>query len=191
MKNLPEILSQFNWIDIFVVILTLRILYIAFRTGVKFEIFKLLGTFTGLYISLHYYTSLSDLFNSRILNSQTRSSFFDIVSFALLAFAGYGLFFLLRMLIGKITQSEVNPHLDKWGGFICGTCRAVLTVSLSLCFFMAGNGEYFKKSVHSSFSGTYVTRVAADTYTCVWNGFASKLRKEEKLNPAVKGFTQI
>ncbi len=191
MKNLPELLSQFNWIDIFVVILALRIIYIAFKNGLKFEFFKVLGTLSALYLSLHYYTSLSDLLNKRLLNNTGENWFFDMFAFAMLASAGYGFFFLIRFLLGKVSQSELNAHLDKWGGLALGICRAALAVSLSLCFFLASSGEYFRKSVHGSFSGPAVARIAPGTYIFFWNTMGSKLQGNNSLNPAIKDLTKI
>jgi uncharacterized membrane protein required for colicin V production len=48
MKNVLDFLKQFNWIDIFVFCLSLRIAFIALKNGLAAEVFKILGTFTGL-----------------------------------------------------------------------------------------------------------------------------------------------
>ena len=53
-----EIIKQFNWVDIFVIILSVRVLYIAVKNGLPVELFKLLGTIAAIYLSLHYYTIL-------------------------------------------------------------------------------------------------------------------------------------
>lgn len=191
MKNLHDVLLRFNWIDIFVVILAIRIIYISFKGGLKVEFFKILGTLSALYVSLHYFSSLSLFLNTRIFNQKTTTSFLDTLSFIALMCAGYGVFFLFRILIGKVVQSEVHSQLDKWGGLAVGTGRAVLTVSLFLCLFLATGSAYFRKCVHSSFSGTCITRAAADTYVFFWDSFASKLQTNEKINPAVSDFTKI
>jgi uncharacterized membrane protein required for colicin V production len=190
MKNLPALLYQFNWIDIGVVILALRICYSSFKKGLKFEFFKLLGIICGVYLSLHYYFSLSAFFSSRIFNRHTHSGVLDLLSFASLILAGYGAFALLRILIGKAVQSEINTRIDKWGGVALGVCRAALTVSIVLCLLILSSSEYVKKSIHSSFSGAQMVKIAPNTYVYL-NGFLSKLQGNERLNPAVQNLTKI
>ncbi|MGE5308591.1 MAG: CvpA family protein [Deltaproteobacteria bacterium] len=185
MINLPSIITRVNWVDIFAVILAIRIVYIAFRNGLKVEFFKLLGTLTALYVSLHYYTSLSAFLNQRIFSRQDPSSTLNAFSFLLLFCAGYGVFFLLRVLIGRVVKSEVHANLDKWGGLAVGACRALLTVSLFLCFFISTDKPYFRKSIFGSFLGPDAVTFAPDTYACFWNTVASKLQRNEKMNPAV------
>lgn len=191
MNNLPSVIRQFNWIDIFVIILSLRILYISFKNGMKFEFFKVLGALAALYFSLHYYTSLSAFFNERISNRQTPSSFFDTLAFLLLICAGYAVFFLLRVIVGKFVKTELNVRLDKWGGLALGLGRALITVSVFLCLFLATSGGYFKKSIHSSFSGTFMAEIGPATYSYFWNGIVAKLQKDGNMNPAVDGLTKL
>jgi len=191
MKNLPAFLNQFNWIDIFVLILTLRIIYIAFKTGLKCEFFKLLGTLSAMYLSLHYYVSLSAFLNARIFNRPAPSSLLNFVSFFFLLAFGYAIFFALRLVLSKVIKTDVNPKLDRWGGLACGAVRAVLTASILLCLFLSSSGEYFRKSIRVSFSGPRVARIAPDTYVYFWNALASKLQKAEKVNAAISGFQDI
>jgi uncharacterized membrane protein required for colicin V production len=61
-----ERLQQFNWVDVFVVILLLRIIYCAIKNGIFIEFFKLLGMLLSCYLFLHYYTKLSVFFKRRI-----------------------------------------------------------------------------------------------------------------------------
>lgn len=185
MKNIPAIINQFNWVDIFVLILSLRILYIAFKNGLKFEFFKLLGTLCAVYLSLHYYTSLSGFLNARIFNRPAPSSLLNAVSFFALIIAGYAIFFAIRWMLSRVVKTDVNEKLDRWGGLVCGAFRALLTASIFLCLFLSSGGEYFHKSIRGSYSGAWVTRIAPDTYIFFWNGLASKVQKNDKANAAI------
>ena len=55
-----KVMKQFNWVDIFSLILIFRICYIASKRGMSVEFFKLLGTIFSIYLALHYYTLISD-----------------------------------------------------------------------------------------------------------------------------------
>jgi uncharacterized membrane protein required for colicin V production len=190
MKNFAEFLYQFNWIDIVVVILTLRILYISFKNGLKVEFFKFCGIVCALYISLQYYSALSVFLNNRVFNRHTHSRLFDTLSFGLLIVVGYGVIVLARILIGRVVHSEIDARLDKWGGFVLGVFRALFTVSIALCLLIVSSSEYFKKSIKGSFSGTYMAAVAPNVYLHM-NGFVSKLQKNENQNSSVKDLTTI
>jgi uncharacterized membrane protein required for colicin V production len=189
MNNHPEILRQFNWVDIFVAILALRILYISFKNGLKFEFFKILGIFCAMFLALQYYTSVSAFLNARVFNRPVPSSFLNSVAFFLLAVAGYGFFFIVRIILSKFIHTEIDARVDKWGGLTVGVFRAALTASIVLLFFLATAKPYFRKSIQSSFSGTHVARVAHDTYVFFWDNFAAKVQKNDKINPAVSDLT--
>ena len=52
-------LKQINWVDIFAVILLIRVCYISIKTGFLTEIFKLLGTVCAILLACHYYVRVS------------------------------------------------------------------------------------------------------------------------------------
>lgn len=191
MKNLPTFLNQFNWVDIFVLILAIRIIYIAFKTGLKCEFFKLLGTLSATYLALHYYVSLSAFLNARIFNRPAPSSILNFVAFLFLLAFGYAIFFALRWVLSRVIKTDINPKLDRWGGLTCGVLRALLTASILLCLFLSSSAEYFRKSIRISFSGPRVARIAPDTYVYFWNALASKLQRTEKVNAAISDLQNI
>ena len=51
---LLDIIRQFNWFDVAIIILFIRICYIAFRSEFPVELFKLAGIICAIYISMHY-----------------------------------------------------------------------------------------------------------------------------------------
>lgn len=77
-----SIIKAINWVDVCLLILLLRICYIALKNGFVHEVFKLLATVAALYISLHYYNVLADVVRSR-LNLKSESLARLISSFLL------------------------------------------------------------------------------------------------------------
>ena len=57
---LTDFIQHFNWVDIVIIIVFLRIGYVSLKTGILIEVFKFLGALSAIYISSHYYTNLSD-----------------------------------------------------------------------------------------------------------------------------------
>lgn len=179
---LLNILKQFNWVDIFVVIALFRMGYIATKNGLPTELFKLLGTISAVYLSMHYYTLWAGLLKGYIAIKSA-----DFLAFIVLVILGYLVFMLLGKLFLRFIQMEAAPNLNKWGGFILGVIRGVLAVSLIIYVFVISPFGYLKNSVNKAYSAKALFKVAPDTYAWLWNNIMSKFRPEEKINPTVSG----
>lgn len=182
MKNIVGIFSQFNWVDIFVFIVFVRLIFISLKQGVLIEAFKLLGTLSGLYLSLHYYFSFASYLNGHAGNKNTPGSFLEFFAFFILFAGGYLGFWLLRVLIFRFVSTKVNPFLSKWGAFCLSFLRSVLIVSVILFAFLIPQSMYFKDSIRYSLSGNSLVKIAPATYTWVWKSIVSKLNSSEKFN---------
>lgn len=184
-------LKQFNWVDIFAVVILLRVCFVAIKGGFLNELFKTLGTVSAIYLSLHYYTRLSDFIRGLVPFKSIPLEFLDFVFFIVLALTGYLLFVILRQVILKFVNMEPIPKLNKWGGVILGLIRAFLLNSLIIFMLIISTIGYFKKSVVTSFTGEYLYKIAPGVYGTLWNGVASKFMTKEKYNktiPEVQSF---
>ena len=179
-----ESIKKFNWVDIFIIILFLRICYIAFQSGFLSEFFKLLGTISAIYLSLHYYTGLSDtlLKNSIFLKDKMPLKFMDFLCFVILVLVGYLIFVLLRVGLLKIMKMEAVPLLHKWGGLCLGVVRAMLLTGLIVFMLAISTVGYFKRSVKDSFMGKDFFEMPVTTYSFLWDTLASKFMMAEKFN---------
>lgn len=182
MSYFISFLKQLNWIDLVVLILLFRILLISLKTGMGAEIFKVLGTLTAAYLSLHYYYSIGGYFSKRFDIDRV---FVECFVFIVLAGLGYSFFLLLRLLLKRFVNMEVVPTISRWGGLILGIFRAFLLGSLILYFFLATDNPYLRKSMRTSFSGMGLVYLAPMFYSSSWNGVISKLAVHEKFNSAV------
>ena len=179
---LIEILGQFNFLDILILILLFRVCYVAMHTGLPVESFKLAGTLASIYLSLHYYVFLSDLIQKKIDLSLMPLEFADFLIFLFLAIIGYLLFMALRGVFFNFIKLEAVAPLSKWGGLFFGILRGLLLVSL-ICFSMSiSSVSYLNKSVKSSYLGSRLNQVAPNTYKWLWDGFFSKFMGSEKFN---------
>ncbi|MFA5176871.1 MAG: CvpA family protein [Candidatus Omnitrophota bacterium] len=187
---LLDILKQINWVDIFLLILTLRVCFVAVKSGFPVELFKLAGTVTAVYLSLHYYISLAGYaVNWFSLGKIIPLDFLEFLIFLVLAIGGYFIFILLRSVFSRFLKMEAISALNKWGGLLLGIARAVLLSSLMILVLVLSNVKYFKKSVQESYLGQHLSAVAPDTYTWLWNSIVSKFSAAEKYNeviPAIK-----
>lgn len=182
---LLNILEQFNWVDIFFVILLIRIGYIARKNGFTRELFKLLGTLAAIYLALHYYIIFPDYIIQNTGVKNIPLEYFTFFSFLVLAILGYLIFVLFSRAFSRFIQMEAVPNLNKWGSLILSIIRGFLLLSLIIFIFVIAPRGYFRNSVHNSYSGKRLFRIAPATYTWIWNSIISKFRPQEKFNEAI------
>jgi len=183
---LLNILKQINWVDIFVVILTLRICFIAVKGGFPVELFKFLGTLTAAYVSLHYYTALADYTKEWLsLGKRVPLELLEFLIFTALALSGYAFFILLRSIFYRFLKMEAVSALNKWGSLLLGIARAALLASLIMFMLVISSVGYLEKSVKESYSGQRLISVAPDTYAWIWKSVISKFSASEKYNAVV------
>lgn len=182
---LAQIKNQLNWLDIFVVIILIRICYTAVKTGFPVELFKILGLILAAYLSLHYYSRLS-LFVSTLLGSKNISPLFlSLLSFIFLAGTGLLVFSFLRRIFFKFVKMEAVSALNKWGGFVLGIARGFLFASLLIFIFVMSRADYLKKTVTTSYCAKGVFKIAPAAYVWIFEELVSKFTAAEKFNQAV------
>ncbi|TAM36028.1 CvpA family protein [bacterium] len=177
-----DFFRHLNYLDIFILILTLRICYIALKTGLPVELFKLAGILSAIFVSLHYYVFLSGSMRKNIDLGLAPFKIVDFLIFIFLAIAGYLLFMLLRCIFYRFIKLEAVASLSKWGGLVLGAFRCFFMAGL-ICFTLLVSGSpYLNKSVENSFFGSRIYRVAPDTYRWLWNTIFSKFMGSEESN---------
>jgi uncharacterized membrane protein required for colicin V production len=176
-------IRHINWVDIFCVILLIRVLYIAFKSGFVLEFFKLIGTVLAVYLSMHYCVSWAELFirpfgipNRNVLNIST------FIAFVVLALLGYLIGFLLRILFSKMLKVEAHPVLNKWGGIVCGVVRSVLVTSLVVFTVTLSSMAYVHRKVAVSYIADKIVTVSPAAYRIIWKGLMHKLMPHERMN---------
>jgi len=183
---LLDIIKKLNWVDVLVIIALMRIGYVAFETGFTIELFKLLGTLFAIYLSMHYFTIVSDtLIRRQATTEKIPLQFTDFVSFLVLVIAGYLIFVFLRSVFYRFIKMEAAPYLQKWGGLVLGMFRAFLCVGLIIFMLVISSFEYFKNSVKESYTGKDFFKIAPATYSWIWNNVSSKFMNNEKFNNTI------
>lgn len=181
-----ETVKQFNWIDIFIILLLIRVYIIALKTGLPAELFKLSGTIAAIYIGMHYYTNVGNFMVQRLNMQNIPLEITDFVAFVVLISLTYGFFALMREFFSRFIKLEAVPQLNKWGGLALGFIRGIFLASLVCYMFTISSIEYFKKSVNVSYLGkSYFNQVAPSTYSWLWDNIMSKLSSGETFNKTV------
>lgn len=180
-----EIFNQSNFLDIFIVILLFRICYIAYNTGLAIESFKLLGVIFATYISLHYYTSVSDTIQRNLLPKGMPLEFADFLIFLTLAIVAYLGFVVIRSIFYRFIKLEAVPAFSKFGGLFLGIVRGLFVTGLLVYVLSISSISYLTSSVKHSYLGRRTFLISPTTYGWLWNNICSKFSAKEKFNSTV------
>ena len=177
-----KILSNLNWIDIVLVVIVLRVIYIGLKQGFVIEFFKLLGTFVASFIILHYYSAFGQVIHVYAFIPQAVQ---HAIAFLLLWFLVVLIFKFIRDGWMLLFKGEAHPAIHKWGGFSFAVLRAALICGLTfLLIFMSGN-SYLIKTAKQSYLSPYLADISPKIYGICFDNFVGKLFPNERKNVMV------
>ncbi|MFA5146109.1 MAG: CvpA family protein [Candidatus Omnitrophota bacterium] len=169
-----EILKSINWIDILVVIIVMRISYVAFSEGLSHEIFPFITALASVIFCLHYYDKIGSFLCQNFLKIPI--DICNFVSFLALAVGTGYLFKLVRVILDKIIKVQWNPLIERSGGFIFGVARSFVIASLVLMTMVLLPLPYLQWSIRDkSLTGMHILRVGPEIY-----------EKASRLLPAIR-----
>jgi len=186
MEAVLEYIKQFNWVDILVVILLIRICYVSVKTGFPVELFKLLGIVSAIYLACHYYVKVGAFLNNRIpLEGAGWLKFSTFLAFLLLGLVGYFVFMVIRNFLMALIKMEAISLLNRWGALMLGIIRAALFVSLLLFTLAVSNSNYLKNSLTNSFLSPRFLKLTPAVYGVLWNNLLCRFMNKHAFNKAV------
>lgn len=176
---LLEIIQKLNWIDVVVLVVMLRALYIGLKRGCVSEIFQLMAVFASIFVVYHYYPFCSRLIENRIfLKPEIARSVTFFVLWALVALVCK----FVRDGACMIFKIEAKSFVDKLGGLTVGFIRGALVSSLLLSLFMTTGSDYLIRNVKGSYLSSQVSPLAPSVYKFIFKGIINKYFPNEKMN---------
>ncbi|MEM7816568.1 MAG: CvpA family protein [Candidatus Aenigmatarchaeota archaeon] len=176
-----EIIKYLNFIDLLLIFLFFRIIYIALLKGVIKELVKLISVLISSLIAFHYYSFFSKKFEN--IFSFLNLKYFNFISFILL-FLGINLTISLisKILFVFLKQHTPSPE-EKFFSFCIGCVRfAMLSSIFIFCFSLANN------YVLKSFSSRLFKNLASGFYIVSLNTYNKISGKQLELNLEVKKY---
>jgi len=164
-----DILSRANWVDLFVVIIMLRTIYISFQDGLSREIFPLFGSILSLVLSLHFYSKLGSMLHSSL--TIIPASICNVGSFlAIILILGFALKFI-KVFVDTIIKVTWHPLIEKIGGILVGILKGAVAASMILIFLALIPLSYLQWSIKDkSLYGMFFLRIGPAIYQTVSGG---------------------
>ena len=174
--DIVGLIKGLNWIDLLIVIIVVRISYIAFQDGLSHEIFPIFGSVIMAVLGLHYYNKIALFFSENLVKAPIE--ILNFLTFLVIITAAGFLFKLVRILLDKIVKVEWHPLIEKFGGLIAGICRGAIASSLILIILGLVPLKYFQYSIRDrSLMGMTFLRIAPRIYEKA-SGFIPTLKME-------------
>ena len=158
-----ELIARINWVDVLVVILMLRISYVAFRDGLSHEIFSFLGSVLIVILVMRYYAVFGSFISRNTMNMPAELS--DFLSFIILVAASGFLVRLLRIMLDKVLKIQWHPMIEKLGGLAVGMMKAYIVTGIVLMALDLMPLSYLQRSIRDkSLTGKYFLAAAPRIY---------------------------
>ncbi|MBL7197116.1 MAG: CvpA family protein [Candidatus Omnitrophica bacterium] len=175
--------SQFNWIDILIIICTLRTCYIGLRKGLGIELFKVINLFFCSFVTLHFYFALGEFIQSKIPALPLEPA--AIFSYILLIFIITMLFRILREGFFVIVKTETISNISKYSGLFLGFIRGVIISAFIIFGLLISTIHYLELSARTSFFGSRVVKLQLKIYEGLFYGSVAKIFPDQSFNQEV------
>jgi uncharacterized membrane protein required for colicin V production len=172
-----DILTRINVVDVVMLCIIVRIVYIGLAQGLIVELFKVIGMIVATFITIHYYVKFALFIRDAFPLAKPIREF---LSFGFLWFLIVSVFAIVRSgwIIGfKVDRISVLSRIA--GGFLA-LGRAALVCGLVFIFiFLSGNRAY-EKSARQSLAAFYLLNVSTGLYDFMGDGVVKVFPAEKK-----------
>ena len=181
---LNNILANFNWFDVVLVIVIIRAVYIGALQGFVIDFFKLLGMFFATVLTLHYYSRLGEFLQKSISLSIEWS---EVIIFVLLWALIVLIFKFIREGWLLIIKAEAKGGVSQWGGGFIGVFRSFLICGMLFLLCGITGNKTLNTYAENCVGGRYLRDLSPKVYQTVYDGVLVKFFPEEKLNERALG----
>ena len=178
-----HILELFNWIDLLIVCLIIRVVYAGFIGGIFVELFKTLALAVAIFVGLHYYSGISNAFFSKFGVGRGLIDFFILGFLVILVFVAFR---FIREGLLVFVKAKIPSEVDRWGGMIIAVARGVLASSLVFLMLNACDVPHIEKQLRRSFIRPSVKSFAPAVYRGIFDGIVSLIPTEQLNKAAMK-----
>jgi len=176
-------ISQFNWVDILIIILTIRMCYIGLKRGLGVEVFKFINLCFCSFVAFHFFYSLGEFINNKIPVLPLESTL--IFTYLVLILIITVIFIIIRDGFLMVIRTEGDSPASKYLGLILGFIRGLLISGFVIFALLISHIRYLELSCRASFLGPRVVVMTTRTYEFVFYGIVSKIFPDQNFNQEV------
>jgi uncharacterized membrane protein required for colicin V production len=176
-------IKSLNWVDILMLAILVRIVYISVQTGFVSELFKFLTLVVTVFLCFHYYSPLALLlFKGTRIPMAVSSVMVFLGLWLLMAFIAK----LIRGGLALLITVQAQSLLDKWGAAVLSINRFFLAGSMVFFILLLSGSGYLHNAVAASMSHKFVLPVAVNVYRTLHQKVVAKLFPGSVFNKSVE-----
>jgi uncharacterized membrane protein required for colicin V production len=170
-----------NLVDLLMVCIVARGVYIGKKNGFVTEFFKLLGIFFATIITLHYYVRFGNFLSKLLVPVAIQ----EILAYGILAVFITLLFSFIREGWLTILKVQIHDLVDYWGGLFISLIRVYLLCGLTILALIISGQQQLALNAKLSLSGQYLITSLPNIYKTSYTGFINKFFPQEPINNKV------
>ena len=179
---LTHLIKSINWIDIALVVLFVRTIFVGVKNGFISEFFKSIGLIIAVFVSLHYYSFLAAWVAKK---TNITWGYWDLATFAALWFTVMFFFkFVIDGIFILFKAETTHQGFDKYGSGIVAVGRGILLCSLTIFLVLLMHSSPLTRMTLHSYSYKIAGRAAVNTYSFLYSHLIDKLFVSEHYNAA-------
>ena len=183
MNTFIHIFKSINWVDVAMLVLLIRIIFVGVKTGFVTELFKLFGILSAVFFGLHYYSHLAAFIVQKTgLSIEWLEFTFFVLLVSLLVIA---IKYLREGFLVLFKFETTHAGFNQWGAGILSVLRAMLLASLIMYGILLSNVQFLQKQTLTCISHKLVLKLAPNTYFFIYRNLIGKIFVQEKLNEDV------
>ncbi len=177
---LTHLIKSINWVDIVLIILFIRMIFIGVKNGFISEFFKSFGIVVAVFVSLHFYSFLGAWMAQK---THLSWAYWDLLIFADLWVAVVLFFKYFRDGIMYLFKVETNHQgFDKYAAGIVAVGRGILVCSLTIFLVLLVHNGPLTRMTLRSYSYKIAGSAAVNTYSFLYKNLVDKLCAGEHYN---------
>lgn len=165
---MSELLNRVNWVDLFALILLLRICYVSSYIGVGKQILPLFLLAVMLPITMYNYREIAAFFVNRYSITPSYCYFLSFAITVMVLSAGYRMIIRLSGVLFPVMQGEAIG-IEKLGGVLLGTARSLVIIGMLMIGLLLMPLNFIEDSVKNSYSAQFFVKADVQIYASIVN----------------------
>ena len=165
---MSELFNRVNWVDLFALILLLRICYVSSYIGVGKQILPLFLLAVMLPITMYNYREIAAFFVNRYSITPSYCYFLSFAITVMVLSAGYRMIIRLSGVLFPVMQGEAIG-IEKLGGVLLGTARSLVIIGMLMIGLLLMPLNFIEDSVKNSYSAQFFVKADVQIYASIVN----------------------
>ena len=179
---ITHLVKSINWVDLALVFLFVRMIFVGVKNGFISEFFKSLGIVVAVFVSLHYYSFLAAWV---ALKTNILWKYWELLIFAVIWIAVALFFKFFRDGVLLLFKAETTHQgFDKYAAGVVTVGRGILVCSMAIFLILLMQNNLLTRMTLRSYSYKIAGRAAVGTYTFLYTDLVGKLFEGEHYNAA-------